>query len=89
MPNPATERCVVELGIEWLGEDRPTVTVLDLLGRRHTVPATVEGMSEPGLRVDLDVRGLPVGYYVIEATGKGGRSIGGMMVVRGRMKDEG
>ena len=81
-PNPATERCEVELGMEWLGWEPPTVTVMDVMGRRQRVAATEEISATPGVRLTLDVSNLPAGYYVVEATGKGKRSVGGMMVVR-------
>ena len=81
-PNPATERCEVELGMEWLGWEPPTVTVMDVMGRRQQVAATEEISAVPGLRLTIDVSNLLAGYYVVEATGKGKRSVGGMMVVR-------
>jgi len=81
-PNPASERCLVELGMEWLGETPPTVTVTDVMGRRQSVPAMEEAATHPGLNISLDLQGLAPGYYVIEASGTKGRSVGRVMVVR-------
>ena len=55
---------------------------MDVMGRRQRVAATEEISATPGVRLTLDVSNLPAGYYVVEATGKGKRSVGGMMVVR-------
>ena len=81
-PNPASERCALKLGMEWLGEPNPKVRVIDMMGRSYEVGIAAGRSLEPGLVLELETGGLVAGSYVVEVAGRAGRSVGRLMVVR-------